>query len=115
MCVCMYVCMYVCMSFYNSRNYWPILMRFSSLGSKFQQKWHGRKKIEKGRKIGAFFAKNVIFCYADVKEMPKMPSCAAKCVLFYARKSMNGLIFMNLIINLSSAIEVKAKHSAMGG
>ena len=73
----------------------------------------GEKKFEKERKIGAFYAKNVIFCYADVIEIPKTPSCAASRVLFNAEKAKYGLIFTNSNINSSSAIEVKAKNSAM--
>ena len=75
----------------------------------------GEKKIEKERKIGAFFAKNRSFCYADVIEIPKTSSCAASRVLFYAEKTKYGFIFIKLTINQSLAIEVKTKSSAMGG
>ena len=57
----------------------------------------GEKKIEKERKIGAFLAKNVLFCYADVIEILKTSSCVASRVLFYAEKTKYGLILINVI------------------
>ena len=48
--------LYVCMFFYNSRNYWPILMRFFSLGCKKQRKWHGRQKFWKKTEKGDIFS-----------------------------------------------------------
>ena len=42
----MYVCVFVCMLIYNSRNCWPILLRFALLNCLKQRKWHGQKKFQ---------------------------------------------------------------------
>ena len=61
MCVCMFV--------YNSKNYWPILMRFFSLDCKFRRKWHGWIFFLRRQKNGSFFAKKkrTFWCFSDVR------------------------------------------------
>ena len=58
MCVCMCVC--VCVFVYNSRNNWPILMRFFLLDCKKQWEWHGQKKYIRSIKLTILRGKSIV-------------------------------------------------------
>ena len=104
----------MCMFVYNSRNYWPILMRFFSLDCKFQRKWHGWKKIEKRRKNGSIFAKNVLLgvsltsawkIYSRIYKIP-ITDCCLLALKYECTKTNILLGFVRLFLSLWSKISI---------
>ena len=105
--------MFASLFLYNSRNYWPILMRFFSLDCKFQRKWHGRKKLWKKTKIKVIFREKTYFLgvsltsawkiYSRIYKIPITVCCFL--ALKYECTTINILLgFLRLLFSLCSKI-----------